>query len=295
MNFVEQYLAHTSMYWAMKYFTIALIPADNEFWMCKEKPFPNLLNTKVIPSANFVIKRNEEHIIAYCGGIKPRPKHIPKHAHGECKYNKFAYSSYFGFNVPLSQVEFDFSAFDCMLAISEDDNYFRHRLGSDKTVVMEDYIYSSWKVYNDVTIETYIILLDDFESHIRVHFIDAGRNINAIETGFSIGLEKVNETIDLITDDTNGLTYKTKYAYTHIYPLFNGEIFKFRPANNSNIISPRVYTPAVKWELEKGTHIVGAFFSANKGMPIFETPTIKINDSIEVTYKQKEYKVKLVK
>ncbi len=287
---VEQYLAHTSMYWAMKYFTLALVPDDDEFWKVEEKQFPELDSTKVVPAANFVIKRNKEHIIAYCGGIKPMPKHI----HGECKYSKFAYSSQFGFNVPTSLIDFEYAAFDNMLAISEDMKYFRHRLNSEEIIVEENYIYSKWKVFNDVCVETYIILLDDFESHVRIHFVDAGRDINAIETGFPIGLERVGESIPFNTNEDKGLTYSTKYAYTHISPLFEGEIYKYRQGNNTNIMSPRAYTPAVKWDLAKGKHTIGAFISANLGEAKFENPTVQIDNAINVTYKGKNYKVDLV-
>ncbi len=290
VHFVEEYLAPSSMYWAMKYFTLALIPDHNEFWNCEEKKFPLLQDTKVIPAANFVIKRDENHIIAYCGGIKPMPRHL----HGECKYSKFAYSSYFGFNVPTSHIDFDYAAFDNMLAISEDEKYFRHRLNSEEIIVNENFIYSKWKVYNDVSIESYIILLDEYYSHIRVHFVDTGRNINARETGFSIPLEGVRETIELFTNEDSGLCYSTKYGFTYIYPLFNGEILKFRQGNNTNIMSPRAYTPAVQWNLDKGKHIIGAFISGNKGKLNCEQPIIEIDDNIKVIYKSKEYFINLI-
>lgn len=131
----------------------------------------------------------------------------------------------------------------------------------------------------------------DFESHVRVHFINNGRHINAIDTGFPIGLEKPLETILMDTDDKNGLTYSTKYAYTHIMPLFDGQIYKFRQGNNTNIMSPRAYTPAVSFELEKGQHIIGAFISVNIGKPNFEKPLVLVDDSIKVTYKGKTYEV----
>ncbi|MFV0503832.1 MAG: DUF2264 domain-containing protein [Lachnospirales bacterium] len=282
-SFPESYIAPTSTYWATKIFIILLLGAESDFWKIEEEPFPKLDETKILSIPNFVIKRNSESSMAlmYNGGA-----HIESpYEHGERKYANFVYSTYFGFNVSRSNRFFNQCAFDNMLAVSEDGCYFRQRTKSIKTIVNETYIYSKWKPYEDVTIETYII--PSFPDHIRIHFIDSHRKLECYDTGFSIALDKGSEILDVEVDESKGLFYKTKYDYSGIIPLDNGETYKYIPTNNCNIKNSRVLTPTVKYSFEKGKNRIITYVTANKGSMDYIIPKVEITNKISIDFKNK--------
>lgn len=72
----------------------------------------------------------------------------------EAKYTKFAYSSRFGFTIERGRYGIKHAACDSMLLLADGDNYFRGRRQCDDVRVDENYLWSRWSPWHDVSIET---------------------------------------------------------------------------------------------------------------------------------------------
>lgn len=74
----------------------------------------------------------------------------------EVKYTKFAYSSRFGFTIERGRYGLKHAACDSMLLLADGDNYFRGRRRCDEVRVDENFIFSRWSPWHDVTVETWL-------------------------------------------------------------------------------------------------------------------------------------------
>lgn len=113
----ENYNAPGSPYWAMKTFLPLALDADHPFWKEKELPLPDIPAVMVQKPAHLVIVREPTsgHVAAFNSGHF----YTNEHTHTSAKYEKFVYSTHFGFSVPRSEWGLSQGAFDSMLALSE--------------------------------------------------------------------------------------------------------------------------------------------------------------------------------
>lgn len=93
------------------------------------------------------------------------------------KYEKFAYSSAFGFQVSRAYNELHLTAPDNMLAFYKDGLYHVRRR-CESVACEEDRILSVWKPLDDVTVETELRLCDG--GHIRKHRITSKIECTAV-------------------------------------------------------------------------------------------------------------------
>ena len=113
LDMCEGYNSSQSPYWAMKSFLLLAVPDDHPFWSVEEEPLPKLDNVRALPHAGLVIQRGEDGFVtALSSGqyAEWEPVHCAE------KYEKFAYSSYFGFQIPRSYYGLGAAAPDNMLA-----------------------------------------------------------------------------------------------------------------------------------------------------------------------------------
>ena len=95
----ENYNAPGSPYWAFKAFILLAVDDDHPFWSAESKPLPVPDAPVVLPHAYSIISHIEKnHAIMLTSGQHARSIF----AHEAEKYEKFAYSSHFGFSVPRS-------------------------------------------------------------------------------------------------------------------------------------------------------------------------------------------------
>jgi hypothetical protein len=99
------------------------------------------------------------------------------------KYQKFAYSSRYGFSVESDALGFRTAAFDSMIAFSDDNVHYRVREYCDKAVLAGSCLYSLWRPWKDVQVETWLIPRGPW--HIRIHRIRSAMNLTSIEGGFA--------------------------------------------------------------------------------------------------------------
>lgn len=258
----EDYNAPGSVYWALKGLILLTLPDDHAFWQAEELPLPDLEPSLTLSVPRMIMTRDKasKHVIAYNGGSY----HTNAHTHVECKYEKFAYSSFFGFSVPKSHKSLAFGAFDSTLAVSEDGRYYRHKEKCESVVIEGNKIISTWKPFADVTIET--TLTCDHPHHIREHKITTNRKLEVAEGGYAIGLESQNgEAMKMgHTIEAGGVFTTTNEAYSCIVGYSDNQIPKLIWAScDTNIMNSKTAIPTLVSSLEPGEHILKSYVTGD--------------------------------
>ncbi|MFC4598437.1 DUF2264 domain-containing protein [Cohnella hongkongensis] len=269
----ENYNSPGSPYWAMKTFLPLALPEDHPFWAAEELPLPPLpaFGEQRHPCLVVVRRPGEgaeggggtdgakaaesasgDHVAAFNAG------HLAtnEHTHTSAKYEKFVYSTLFGFSVPRAEWGLAQGAFDSMLALSERDNLYRARRRSEERAIRGDVLFSRWKPWPDVEVRTWLIA--GLPWHVRIHRLETGRPLSAAEGGFSLPAAE-DRSIDLRDDRvfascsvaTSGIVGLRGYARAEL----------IHPQANTNLLYPRTLLPTLRAELETGVHwLISAVF-----------------------------------
>ncbi len=181
MNMAEGYNGPGSAYWALTSFAMLCLPADDPFWTCEEADSVPLSAKSVQrePRMILVHSKSGKEVQSFTAG-----QHSHEHAHGDAKYEKFVYSTTFAFSVPKGRVLLKQGAFDSTLAVSESEFWWRTPYKFDTWTIHDDYTYSLWKPWEDVSIANFVV--PDMPWHVRVHVIDTHRALHLAEGGFSL-------------------------------------------------------------------------------------------------------------
>jgi hypothetical protein len=281
----EHYNAPGSPYWSMKAFASLALPKEHEFWTAKEEPFEPE-QKKVLPHARMVIERDKANVnvVAY-----PAGQCCHEMGNIIAKYEKFAYSTVFGFSISRGNTLPE-GAFDSTLAISaKGDNFYRPKQGFSDFSVKEDGIFVSYAYPGLADVKTLIIPLHPW--HVRVHAITAHQAIDLADSGFAILAEKESQLPDedsYIGD--NFVLARYPWATSGIY-LEHGtgsfELIKAFP--NTNVLSPTTKIPTAKVTLEPGKAVIATSVIGCPGTAdLSKRPVVKIDgDKVEVTYENK--------
>ncbi|MNW41264.1 hypothetical protein D3C74_183980 [compost metagenome] len=277
----ENYNAAGSVYWAMKVFLPLALPDDHPFWNAEELPLPELPRVIDQQAPHFIICREQHngHVAAFNAG------HLQsnEHTHTSAKYEKFVYSSTFGFSVPRAEWGLSQGAFDCMLALSEGDNLYRVRRKNEQTSIKEDLITAIWKPWSDVVITSTIVV--GLPWHLRIHRIETNRHINVAEGGFSLPLIGSLKQ----TEHELGIVGTNDFGRSGIAGImgYDEAVLQYIQSN-TNVMHPRTTIPTLKRNLTPGKHVLVA---AIYGEP--ESTNQKGNRSIELL--SPPFEVELVK
>lgn len=276
----ENYNSPGSPYWALKTFLILDFPDDHSFWTSEEKELPALDKVSVQVEPHMVICRNEKNssLMAFNSGHTS----TNNHTHTSAKYEKFVYSTAFGFSVPRAEWGLDQGAFDSMLAISEEDNIYRVKRYCEDYKIDENVIYSRWKPWNDVEVKTWIIAGNPW--HVRVHVIDTSRSIDTAEGGFALGIENYNsDKCDYkIIDIDRGIYVKSSCGTSGIIDLCeNRKQELILPNSNTNIMYSRTAIPTLKSNLKPGKYYFAAAVFGDTGNVRYEEAK-KIQPNLEI-------------
>lgn len=181
MNMAEEYNGPASAYWALKGFIFLCVPESDEFWTCKESEKLKFEALKLQPEPRMLITHSStgREVQAFTAG-----QHAPEHNHTDAKYEKYVYSTTFGFSTPKAATVLKQMACDSILAISESQYHWRTAFGYEDYTVHDDYVYSRWLPWDDVEIRNFIVPLMPW--HIRVHAIATKRALHLAEGGFSM-------------------------------------------------------------------------------------------------------------
>lgn len=243
----EGYNAPGSPYWALKTMLVLALPEESAFWQSEEQPLPARESSRTLPHPHMIAQINGNHNVLFAAGHP----YTNCHTHCGAKYEKFAYSSLFGFSVPKSEWGTGAGGFDNTLALSECDNVFRVKRKNDEYEVTDKYIYTKWSPWNDVEIKTYII--PSLPWHIRVHLINSARELDSFEGGFAYPCEHVTET----KKTENGeFACFDGYASGIVNLLGERRAWLQGMEANTNLIYSRSSVPALGGKIHKGKTVL---------------------------------------
>lgn len=199
----ESYNSSGSPYWGMKAFLPLALPESHPFWKAEEAPLPARPIVKTVPGARLVAmtdpKTRETLALNPGQEVEDWPRHAPQ------KYSKFAYSTRFGFSVPVSSATPMEGGFDSMLALSDDNRRFRVREHCYDSQVKDGVAYSRWLPWTDVEVQTWLIAAET--SHVRVHRVRTTRKLWSFEGGFATGyIERASPKRDARADGSAVVT-----------------------------------------------------------------------------------------
>lgn len=247
----ENYNSPGSPYWALKTFLVLALEDSERFWSEPEQELPSLPALSVQREPHLVLCRQEStgHVTAFNAG------HLSsnEHTHTSAKYEKFAYSSAFGFSVPRAEWGLGQAAMDSMLGLSERDNLYRVRRKNEETWIRGHVLYARWLPWSNVEVETWIVA--GLPWHVRIHRITTGRSLDAAEGGFALGLQEEQGV------KVNGQDVRAVNATGHsgIHGLLGyDEGLMVYPNANTNLLHPRTVLPTLVAALEPGTHLLAA-------------------------------------
>ncbi|WP_248924013.1 DUF2264 domain-containing protein [Paenibacillus hamazuiensis] len=250
----ENYNAPGSPYWALKTFLPLALPDDHPFWAAEELPLPPLGARSVQKAPHLIVCRQTEvsHVLAFNSG------HLStnEHTHTSAKYEKFVYSTFFGFSVPRAEWGLAQGAFDSMLALSEEDNLYRVKRKCEEISVEDGLVYARWTPWSDVEVRTWLIPGTPW--HVRVHRIGSARALDAADGGFALGIERssgLSAAGELrVAEAEGGVCAVNADGASGIRLLYGGGRAELiYPHANTNLLHNRTVIPTVKAKLPAGT------------------------------------------
>ncbi|MGB0114064.1 MAG: DUF2264 domain-containing protein [Ilumatobacteraceae bacterium] len=256
----ETYNSAGSPYWSMKAFGALAAPATHAFWTSEEEPLAPLDGPVTIVDAGQVITRGHDHAVVLPARAAAAVD-FPEQASG--KYRKFAYSSSFGFSGDVAGL-FGPVITDSMLALTDDEGNRRVRLGVDAAGVEDAMTWSTWSPWPDVRIDSVCWAVDS-SHHGRLHRVRTDRALDAVDSGFAIGLDTPDDlTTDAVVKGADRVAISTSHGSSAIIGLLGDRRPVARNLSvNASLMHPRTAVPALKGRLEPGDHRLAALIVAS--------------------------------
>jgi hypothetical protein len=259
LHMAERYNSPNSPLWALKAFIPLACAHDHPFWQAAEEPLEKGNATYVQEATGFILSDSEEtgHLYALNAG-QWTPGGSNEHNYMAEKYSKFAYSTYFGFNVTTDTYGIDKLAPDNMLLISKGGRFYHYRTESHDHEVTETYLFSRWEPFKGIKVETYLIPSGPWS--LRIHHIVSDRGFLSIEGGFALpytdALYPIDESIH--KENENESWKKTVPGFSGIKNLGCMRMGKIVIANpNANIMHTHTLIPTLRGNHEKGEAWLG--------------------------------------
>lgn len=272
----ENYNSPGSPYWALKAFLPLALPDDHPFWRAEEMPLPAGPAMSVQKSPHLVVCRREEtgHVAAFNSGHRS----TNEHTHTSAKYEKFAYSTAFGFSVPRAEWGLSQGAFDSMLALSEGDQLFRVRRRNEETWIDGHLLYARWMPWRDVEVQTWIVA--GLPWHVRIHRVNTTRELDAAEGAFALGLSPQMDRFEKAA----GVTVRSAQGSAGIQSLLGYERAELvYPNANTNLLHPRTVIPTLRARLSPGVHWLASAVFGEPGqgtVPGLEIAALDLDEAL---------------
>ena len=250
--FTEGYNAPGSPYWAMKVFAALALPEEHPFWRAEEAAYtpPRVLLDK---QARLLLTRDEDNssVIAYTAG-----NHAYEHTHEDEKYEKFAYSTRFGFSVVKEAGTLKKGAFDSMLALRGQRGLWHARSGFERFELSEDEVSFTWRPMDGVEIDTRLIPCENW--HVRCHVIRTERPLEAAEGGFAVcrdyeGCRPCDRVVSEAFADARKAAARCERGSCAIFAVqgyARGEVIEAEA--NTSLIWPRTLIPTLRATIDPG-------------------------------------------
>lgn len=268
----EGYNGAGSPYWAFKNFIVLALPESDAFWQT-EPVLPTFPEKSRNPHSRMLLvhdKAGAELQAFTCG------QHSHEHAHGEAKYEKFVYSTTFGFSVAKGSVLSKQGAFDSTLAVSEGKTHYQTVFGYEDYAIHENYVYGKWQPWSNCTIESFIIPC--YPWHLRVHLIDSQRPLNLLAGSFSAPTDG-----QTLIEDTNEIRYRSQIGTVGLKtftPVAKLELS--RPEPNTNVLFNQSILPQASYCLPAGQHqlIVACLGQAGRDQVVPDISQVTLNGKL---------------
>ena len=178
----EDYNSPGSPMWAFKSFLLFELGGDAFFWQVAEEKITRQKSC-VQKEAGFYIQTDAHQTTALSNLQYSQNEQL---YHRQEKYNKFCYSTLFGFNISRGNEQIEQFAVDNCLAISMAGHHqFQSRTKIEQSSYYKNYGVSSWNLWDEVWITSYLLPIDA-RSHVRIHEITTPYALDTYEGGFPL-------------------------------------------------------------------------------------------------------------
>lgn len=259
----ESYNSAGSPYWAMKAFAALAAPASHPFWSADEVDATPTSAPVRIPDIDWVVASDDDQAVALIGR---RAFDLPLPEQAGAKYRKLAYSTAFAFAGDCVDFIGRHST-DSMLALTDEEGVRRVRMGIDAAGSEDGMVWSTWRPFNDVRVDTVCWFVDGTTAHGRIHRIRNGRTVRTVESGFAIGCgpDEVSGVPLLPAPDTATASIATDDGTSTICSADLGrEAASEQLAVNAHLVHPRVAVPVLRQTLEPGDHTLSCAVHAGR-------------------------------
>lgn len=265
----ESYSSAGSPYWCTKAFAMLAAADDHPFWTAAEaEPAPPAVVT--LAPAGMVLGRDPGQVVALVG--QEGGWRFAEQA--EAKYEKFAYSSRFGFSGDFP-LRFGTPVTDSVLAVSDPATGERRvRSASVLTEVGDGVVLARWHPLPGVRVDT--ALAGGAPWHVRVHRVATGRALALTETGFGLPVDPE----DVAAGPFAGGTGEEWAASVSAASAWGATTIVDRPASdrvrgvvraadlrvlppNAHVLHPHAVVPALEATVEAGVHWLGCAVGAS--------------------------------
>ncbi|KAK0383460.1 hypothetical protein NLU13_9371 [Sarocladium strictum] len=186
----ENYNSPGSPYWACMAFICLAVPESHPFWTSSEESTQGVIpRIKALPRPGHIMSYLGGHCMLLSSGQACSYPMKGTHA----KYGGFAYSSAFAYSVPPGLYSLEQYALASQLGLSDDGGEYwkTRRLCESAGIMLQDgkpTLVSVWKPFPDVTIQTMLVPPEESTPnwHLRVHRIEAGREVMTADGSFAI-------------------------------------------------------------------------------------------------------------
>lgn len=271
----EGYNSPGSPYWAMKVFAVLALPETHPFWQAEEKQYTPPMRFLDEP-AKLLLTRNASGsmVTAYTAG-----NHAYEHCHEDEKYEKFAYSTHFGFSVVKEATHLGRGGYDSMLVVRRGENdLWRGRSGCKSFQLTEEKVTFTWSPADGIEIETELIPLDG-NWHLRRHHITASHAFEAAEGAFAVrrdweGERPCDVCYVQTEQDAQHAVAHGKYGSSGIFAVSGYEQGNVVwGENNTNLMYPRTVIPTLTASIPAGkTELVCAVWGEEKDATLETIP-----------------------
>jgi hypothetical protein len=144
-----------------------------------------------------------------------------------------------------------------MLGLSDDGVHFRMRETLEEALIAGDRLYSRWKPWSDVTIETWLLPANPW--HIRVHRIVTPRALQTTEGGFAI--ERADFNADIAEQGAGRAIWHGQNdvsAICDLSPIVKRNGYALSAIANANLIHAKTILPQLRGEITAGTTVLAA-------------------------------------
>jgi hypothetical protein len=258
----ESYNSAGSPYWCMKAFILLAARDDHPLWTVAEAEPPAPAPTPVsLSTPGMVLGHDDGQVV----GLFAQPPGWSFVEQADAKYQKFAYSSRFGFSGDFTM--YGLGATDSMLAVTDPSTGVRKvREAVLLSEVGDGVAFTRWSPMPGVRIDT--ALSGGAPWHVRAHRVDTDLELLLTETGFALPWEPEGFAPPALDEPERGVATMTTEtgASTLVDRTSDGaprDAALVALSPNANVMHPHTVVPALTVTVPAGCHTLSCAVGAS--------------------------------